>query len=202
MRVLVVDDHAIVRHGLTRLLASDGDHQVSQAVNGREALDLSRTVHPDLIILDLNLPGIGGLELLRRLVQTGAGKILILSMHAEPLYARRALDAGAAGYVTKNAAPEELLTAIRRVAGGGRYVEAEVAQALAFGEGADTFDALSARELEIMRLLVQGSSLAEIAAALGLGYKTVANTLSLVKSKLGVARTADLVRLGIDTGIG
>ncbi len=198
MRVLVVDDHAIVRHGLTRLLASDGDHQVSQAVNGREALDLSRTVHPDLIILD-------------RYRRSGAASAAradrrwqdLDPVHARrAVYARRALDAGAAGYVTKNAAPEELLTAIRRVAGGGRYVAAEVAQALALGEGADTFDALSPRELEIMRLLVQGSSLAEIAAALGLGYKTVANTLSLVKSKLGVARTAELVRLGIDTGIG
>jgi two-component system, NarL family, invasion response regulator UvrY len=201
MRVLIVDDHAIVRHGLARLLASDGDHQISQAADGREALDLTRTTHPDLIILDLNLPGMGGLELLRRLVQTGAGKILILSMHAEPLYARRAFNAGAAGYVTKNAAPEELLIAIRNVAGGGRYIEAEVAQALALGEGNGTFNALSPRELEMMRLLVQGSSLAEIAATFGLAYKTVANTLSLVKSKLGVARTADLVRLAIDTGI-
>lgn len=201
MRVLVVDDHAIVRHGLVRLLASDGDHQVSQAVDGREALELTRTTHPDLIILDLNLPGMGGLELLRRLQQVGAGKIMILSMHAEPLYARRALAAGAAGYVTKNAAPDEVLTAIRKVASGGRYVEAEVAQALALGEGTETVDALTSRELEMLRLLAQGSSLAEIAAALGLGYKTVANTLSLVKSKLGVARTADLVRLAIDTGI-
>ncbi|MDR3472280.1 MAG: response regulator transcription factor [Devosia sp.] len=201
MRVLVVDDHAIVRHGLARLLASDGDHQISQATDGREALELTRTTHPDLIILDLNLPGMGGLELLRRLIQAGAGKILILSMHAEPLYARRALDAGAAGYVTKNAAPDELLIAIRKVAGGGRYIEAEVAQALALGEGTETLGALTPRELEMMRLLVQGSSLAEIAATLGLGYKTVANTLSLVKSKLGVARSADLVRLAIDTGI-
>jgi DNA-binding NarL/FixJ family response regulator len=201
VRILIVDDHAIVRHGLARLLASDGDHQISQAASGREALDLVRTVYPDLIILDLNLPGMGGLELLRRLVQSGAGKILILTMHAEALYARRALDAGAAGYVTKNATPDELMIAIRRVAGGGRYVEADIAQALALGPGAETLDALSPRELEIMRLLVQGSSLAEIAAALGIGYKTVANTLSLIKSKLGVARTADLVRLAIDTGI-
>ena len=82
MRILIVDDHAIVRHGLARLLSADGDHQVSQAATGREALDLTRTTHPDLIILDLNLPGMGGLELLRRLVQMDAGKVLILSMHA------------------------------------------------------------------------------------------------------------------------
>lgn len=201
MKILVVDDHAIVRDGLTRLLESDDDHQVVQATDGRQALGLSRTLRPDLIILDLNLPGLGGLELLRRLVQSGAGKILVLSMHAEPLYARRALEAGAAGYVSKNAAPDELLAAVRRVAGGRRYVEAEIAQALALGATPEAVDALNLRELEIMRLLAGGASLAEIAAALGVGYKTIANTLSLIKSKLGVARTADLVRLAIDTGI-
>jgi two-component system, NarL family, invasion response regulator UvrY len=201
MRILIVDDHAIVRHGLARLLASDGDHQVSQAATGREALDLTRTTHPDLIILDLNLPGMGGLELLRRLVRMDAGKVLILSMHAEPLYARRAMDAGAAGYVSKNASPDELIDAIRRVSAGGRYVEAEIAQALALGGGVEALDALNPREIEMMRLLVRGSSLAEIAAALGVGYKTVANSMTLIKSKLGVTRTADLVRLAIDTGI-
>jgi len=122
-------------------------------------------------------------------------------MHAEPLYARRALDAGAHGYVSKNAAPDELVAAVRRVAAGGRYVEAEIAQALALGAGAEATDALSAREIEILRLLGAGSSLAEIAEALGASYKTVANTCTLIKSKLGVARTADLVRLAIETGI-
>jgi two-component system invasion response regulator UvrY len=201
VNILIVDDHAIVRDGLARLLASDGDHRVNQAVDGREALSVAKTLRPNLIILDLNLPGLGGLELLRRLVQIGSGRILVLSMHAEPLYARRALEAGAAGYASKNVAPLELLTAVRRVAAGRRYVEAEIAQALALGAGAETLDALSLRELEIMRLLAGGSSLAEIAAALGVGYKTVANTLTLIKSKLGVARTADLVRLAVDTGI-
>jgi len=127
--------------------------------------------------------------------------VLILSMHAEPLYARRALDAGAAGYVSKNASPDELIDAIRRVAAGGRYVEAEIAQALALGAGVEALDALNPREIEMMRLLVRGSSLAEIADALGVGYKTVANSMTLIKSKLGVTRTADLVRLAIDTGI-
>lgn len=201
MKVLIIDDHAIVRDGLARLLAADGDHAVSNAADGREALSLARTLRPELIVLDLNLPGLGGLELLRRLVQLGSARILVLSMHAEPLYARRALDAGAAGYVSKNVAPDELLTAVRRVAAGGRYVEAEIAQALALGDGAETLAALSPRELEMMRLLANGSSLAEIAAALGIGYKTVANSLTLIKSKLGVARTADLVRLTIDRGI-
>jgi DNA-binding NarL/FixJ family response regulator len=201
VRILVVDDHAIVRDGLARLLTSDGDHQVSQAASGREALALARSTRPELIVLDLNLPGLGGLELLRRLIQAGPAKILVLSMHAEPLYARRALESGAQGYVSKNAAPDELLAAVRKVAAGGRYVEAEIAQDLALGAGAETLDALSPRELEIMRLLAGGASLAEIAEALGVGYKTVANTLTLIKSKLGVARTADLVRLAIETGV-
>jgi DNA-binding NarL/FixJ family response regulator len=204
MTVLLVDDHAIVRDGLKRLLAGLDLGDMLEAATGRDALALARTHRPHLVILDLNLPGLGGLELLRRLVQLEAtGPILVLSMHAEPLYAKRALEAGAAGYVTKNASPDELVTAVRRVAGGGRYVEAEIAQALAVqgAEAAQSFDNLTPRELEIMRLLAAGSSLAEIAAAVGVGYKTVANTCSLIKSKLGVSRTADLVRLAIETGV-
>ena len=201
MKVLVVDDHAIVRDGLARLLTAAGLGDVAQAASGREALALARTLRPDLIVLDLNLPGLGGLELLRRLARLGVGKILVLTMHAEPLYARRALESGAAGYLSKNAAPDEVLSAVRRVAAGGRYVEAEIAQQLALGAGEETLDALSPRELEILRLLAGGASLAEIADALGASYKTVANTCTQIKSKLGVARTADLVRLAIETGV-
>jgi DNA-binding NarL/FixJ family response regulator len=122
-------------------------------------------------------------------------------MHGEPLYAKRALDAGAAGYVTKNASPDELLAAVRRVLAGGRYVEAELAQSLATAGAGAALDQLTARELEIMRLLAGGASLAEIAAAVGVGYKTVANNCVQIKSKLGVTRTADLVRLAIETGV-
>ena len=201
MRILIVDDHAIVRDGLVRLLASNDDHEIREAASGREALTAARSFHPDLVILDLNLPGLGGLELVRRLARLGGGRILVLSMHAEPLYARRALEAGAHGYVSKNAAPDELLAAVRKVAAGGRYIEGEIAQALALGAADETLDALSPRELEIMRLLAGGASLAEIAGALGASYKTIANTCTLIKSKLGVARTADLVRLAIETGV-
>lgn len=203
MTILLVDDHALVRDGLKRLLAPLSGGQILEASNGRDALALMRQHRPDLIILDLNLPGLGGLELLRRMIQAGAGPILVLSMHGEPLYAKRALDAGAAGYMTKNASPDELLTAVRRVTTGGRYVEAELAQALAApaaGAG-QPLDNLTARELEIMRLLAKGASLAEIAAAVGVGYKTVANNCGQIKSKLGVSRTADLVRLAIETGV-
>src|ERR1700743_2152959 len=130
MKILLVDDHAIVRSGLRRLLGMVADSDVSEAATGREGLRLARAGRFDLIILDLNLPELGGLELLARLRQLGSTPILVLSMHAEPLYVTRALEGGAQGYVTKNASPDELLTAIRRVGGGGRYVEAEVAQAL------------------------------------------------------------------------
>ena len=203
MRILLVEDHAIVRDGLKRLLGGLADAQVVEAGDGRQALATARAEAIDLVVLDLNLPGLGGLELLRRLRGVCEAKILVLSMHAEPLYAARALDAGAAGYVSKNASPDELIAAVQRVAAGGRYVEGEIAQALALQGAAlgQPIGQLSAREMEIMRLLASGNSLAEIAEALGVGYKTVANTASQMKVKLGVARTADLVRLAIETGV-
>ena len=201
MTILLVDDHALVRAGLKRLLAAQDVGEIIETANGRDALALIRQRRPQLVILDLNLPGLGGLELLRRMIAAGAGPILVLSMHGEPLYAKRALDAGAAGYVTKNASPDELLTAVRRVLAGGRYVEAELAQALATAGAGAALDQLTSRELEIMRLLAGGASLAEIAAAVGVGYKTVANNCVQIKAKLGVSRTADLVRLAIETGV-
>jgi two-component system invasion response regulator UvrY len=203
MKILLVDDHAIVRDGLKRLLGGASGREMREAADGRQALSIARAEAFDLIVLDLNLPGLGGLELLRRLVQCSAAKVLVLSMHSEPLYAARALEAGAAGYVSKNASPDELLVAVHRVGAGGRYIESDIAQALALQGGAlgQPMGQLTAREMEIMRLLASGSSLAEIAEALGVGYKTVANTTSQMKSKLGVARTADLVRLAIETGV-
>ena len=204
MKILLVDDHAIVRSGLRRLLATSAQADILEAANGRDALALARAERPDLVILDLNLPGLGGLELIRRLMQDDKStRILVFSMHAEPLYVARALEAGATGYLSKNVAPDELLAAVRRVVAGGRYVENEIAQAMAVqvaGPG-QPLDRLTARDLEMMRLLADGRSLAEIAEALGIGYKTVANTLSQIKAKLGVSRTADLVRVAIESGV-
>jgi two-component system, NarL family, invasion response regulator UvrY len=205
MKVLLVDDHAIVRDGLRRLLATLGGEEVVDAADGREALVLARSLRPDLAIVDLNLPGLGGLELIRRLAQDAPEtRILVLSMHAEPLYVTRAMDAGAHGYLSKNVAPDELLAAVRKVAAGGRYVEGEVAQALAVraAEADEPMGKLSPRDLEMLRLLAQGRSLAEIADSLGIGYKTVANSFTSIKAKLGVARTADLVRLALELGVG
>ena len=202
MRILLVDDHAIVRDGLKRLLLASFPHEVHEAADGEDALAVLHHTPIDLVILDLNLPGLGGVELLRRIIpMRPRARILVFSMHAEPLYVTRALESGAAGYISKNISPDELIVAVQRVAAGGRYIEQEIAQNLALGVSAQPMDQLTARELEIMRLLGQGRSLAEIAGAIGLSYKTVANTLTQMKAKLGVARTADLVRMAVETGV-
>lgn len=204
MKVLVVDDHAVVRDGLRRLLATLSDVEIFEAASGREALSIVQRQQPDLVLLDLHLPGIGGIELLRRLIGTSPHlRILVFSMHAEKMYAARALQAGARGYVSKNASPEELQIALRRVLDGGRYVEREIAQELAVHGpvDADPWNQLTERDLEILRLLSEGRSLAQIGAAIGLSYKTVANICTQIKAKLGVTRTADLVRLSIEMGV-
>ncbi len=204
MKVLLVDDHTVVRAGLRRLLAALPDTEISEAADGRGALAAVRSEQPDVVVLDLNLPGLGGLELLRRIkLEHLPVRVMVLSMHAEALYAARAMQAGALGYLSKNASPEELLEAIRRVAAGGRYIEGEIAQELAL-QAATTgnpAERLTSRDLEILRLLGSSQGLAQIAEALGVSYKTVANTCSGIKAKLGVSRTADLVRLSIEMGL-
>jgi two-component system, NarL family, invasion response regulator UvrY len=205
MKVLVVDDHPIVRAGVRRLLAAEPQITGAEAATANEALAIFRNDRPDLVILDLNLPGIGGLEIIGRLkLENASVRILILSMHDNPIYVTHALRAGAAGYVSKNAPPEQMLEAIRRVARGHTYIEHQVAQELALSSiryPADPLKDLSRRDLEILRLLGEGHSLPQIAETLGIGYKTVANNCSQIKAKLGVARTADLVRIAIQNGI-
>ena len=202
MRVLIVDDHAIVRAGLRRLLAEEAGFELREAADGKEALALGRDWRPDLVILDLNLPGLGGLELIRRLrLEEKPPRILVLSMHDDVLHAMRALEAGATGYVGKEAAPAEILDGIRRVAAGGTYVAPRLAQELALFSvraPAHRLGELSRRDLEILRLLGDGSSLQQIADALGLSYKTIANTCGQIKAKLGVQRTAELIRIAIE----
>jgi two-component system invasion response regulator UvrY len=204
MRILIVDDHAVVRHGLRRLLSPADEHVIAEAGEGHRALALASDFRPHVIILDLNLPGLGGLELLRQLVEAGHGRVLVLSMHAAPRFARRALAAGAYGYVSKNAPPEELVAAVQRVNQGARYVDREIAQALALDPDGDpqNIDTLTIREMEILRLLALGSSLEQIGLELGVSYKTVANNCALMKAKLGVSRTVDLLRLAIDVHSG
>ena len=201
MKLLLVDDHAVVREGVRRLLSLSIEAMVFEAKTGREALSVFRTEKPEVVILDLNLPGSGGLDLLRRLlIEDPKTKVLIFSMHTTPLYVARALQAGAKGYVSKSAGAEELVEAIRQVINGGRYVERDLASDLAVNMlGSDgSGKALSARELDIMRLLAKGKGLSEIADALGISYKTVANTCTAIKHKLLVERTSDLIRLAVE----
>jgi DNA-binding NarL/FixJ family response regulator len=200
MKILLVEDHAVVREGVRRLLSVHMTASITEAGDVESALALYAQDKPDLVILDLNLTGAGGLEMLRRLlVIEPEAKVLIFSMHAEPGFAARALKAGAKGYVSKSAPSEELIAAVNRVLQGGNYIDRDMASALALGQHVtdDPLQSLSVREVEILRLLGQGKSLTAIADALGVAYKTVANNCSQMKAKLGVERTADLIRLAL-----
>ena len=201
MKLLLVDDHAVVREGVQRLLSMSVQATVFEAKTGREALTVFRAEKPEVVILDLNLPGSGGLDLLRRLlIEDAKVKVLIFSMHTTPLYVARALQAGAKGYVSKGAGAEELVEAIQQIIAGGKYVEKDLAADLAVGllGSEDTGKPLSARELDIMRLLAKGKGLSDIADALGISYKTVANTCTGMKHKLLVERTSDLIRVAVE----
>jgi two-component system, NarL family, invasion response regulator UvrY len=201
MKILIVDDHPIVRAGVRRLLASEPGMEIAEAASGKEALTAARATPPDLVILDLNLPGLGGFEIIARLVRDKPRpQILVLSMHDDPIFAMRALEAGADGYVSKNAPPTQILEAVARLAKGQRYIGPELAQQLALWNSraaAHPLKDLSRRDLEILRLLGEGQSIQQIADALGIGYKTVANNCGLIKAKLGVKRTAELVRFAV-----
>lgn len=199
MKILVVDDHAVVREGVRRLLATISGAEVHEAATSQDALALSRSVNPDVVVLDISLDGSSGLELLRRLKsENAAQRVVMFSMHSEPGYAMRALKAGAAGYVSKSADAGELVTAVKKVAAGDRYLDRSVANDLVFSASTDDpLRKLSNREVEILRLLGEGKSLGEIASTFGVAYKTIANTCSRLKEKLGVERTADLIRLSV-----
>ena len=202
--ILLIDDHAIVRSGIRKLLAGLPEIDLKEVATGEAALLELRDAQFDLVILDLNLPGLGGLELLRRILAAHPGiKVLVFSLHTEAVYAARAMEAGARGYISKNAAPEELLEAIESVLAGGTAIERDIAQELGT-RGAEEeayLRPLTQRDMEILRLLADGKSLAQIADALGVAYKTVANTLSRIKDKLGVSHTADLIRITIGQGL-
>lgn len=203
-RLLVVDDHAIVRSGIRRLLSERPQIEVLEASSGEEAMSAVLDAPVNLIVLDLNLPGLGGLELLRRLVRAVPKvPILIFSQHAEAIYATKALEAGAQGFVSKNAMPEEFLEAVDAVLGGGVAVEKSIQRDMAIRDVVEDayLKPLTERDIEILRLLAAGNSLSEIAAKLGVAYKTVANTLSRIKEKLGAGQTSDLIRIAIGRGL-
>ena len=201
MRLLIVDDHPIVRAGVKRLLSGERDLEIAEAASAQEALAMTRASEFDLVILDLNLPGMGGFDLIARLTRDEARpRILVLSMHDDPVFAMRALEAGADGYVSKNAPPTQIIEAIARLMKGQTYLGAELAQQLALWNlraPNHPLKDLSRRDLEILRLLGDGQSLQEIADTLGVGYKTVANNCGQIKTKLGVKRTAELIRFAV-----
>lgn len=206
LKLLIVDDHPVVRAGLRRLLAAEDRVEIAEAASGQEAIGVFREFQPDLVILDLNLPGITGLEVLGRLrIENPKARVLVISMYDHPIYVARILEAGAQGYISKNAPPEQVLEAVRRVASGRSYVEPEMAQELALSNirpSSDPLSQLSPRDIEILRLLADGNSLTEIAEAIGVSYKTVANQCTRLKAKLATTRMADLIRVAISSGLG
>ena len=199
IRVLLADDHEIVRDGLKRILAATTDVQVTgEAASGDEALALVKADDFDVALLDMSMPGLAGIDLIKRLkIEKPGLKLLILSMHGEHQYAARALKAGASGYLTKDSAAEKLLGALRKVAAGGVHVSDAAAASLVSAERAP-HKALSDREFEVLRLLAGGRSPTEIAAQLHLSVKTVSTHKANIQEKLGLGGTADLVRYALE----
>ncbi len=183
-KILLVDDHSVVREGVRQLLSGVEGTILYEAATGQEALALYRKERPDQVLLDLNLKDSGAFELLRRfLLEDSKARVIVFSMHAEPIYAARALKLGARGYVSKGAGADELVAAVKHVAEGRRYIERDIAAVLATGvfSGDDPIQLLTTREIEILWLLGEGKSLTDIAEALGVAYKTVANSCTRLK---------------------
>jgi DNA-binding NarL/FixJ family response regulator len=208
LHVLIVDDHAIVREGLNRVLEGTGEGWcVSEASGGFQALETMRRQPVDLAIVDLSMPGMSGLELIKRIkTEFPRVTVLVLSMHAEDQYALRAFKAGANGYVMKDGASAELVDAVRKVAGGGAYVPASLAESVVLhlhgGADAPSHNQLSDRELDVLRRIVAGERPTEIAEALHLSVKTVSTHKSRIQEKLGLPTMAALIRYGMEHELG
>lgn len=201
MKVLIVDDHAVVRQGVHRLLASMPNTTIFEAATAHEALAIVRREGPDVVVLDINLEGASGLELLRRIkIERAASRVLMFSMHSEPIYASRAIKAGASGYVCKSASSNDLVTAVTKIAAGETYLDSAMAGELVLNSvrSEDPLRKLTNREIEILRMLGEGKSLQDIADAIGIAYKTVANSCGRIKEKLDLPRTSDLIRFSIE----
>jgi len=199
IRVLVVDDHQIVRDGLRRILSAHADLEVAaEAADGDAALALVRAHHYDVAVLDMSMPGLSGIDLIRRVRrEKPALPLLVLSMHGERQYAARAMKAGAAGYLNKDSAAEQLVDALRKVAAGGVYLSDRAAQSLV-ESGRRAGGELSDRELEVLRLLAEGLGPTEIGERLHLSVKTVSTHKARAQEKLGLSGTAELVRYAIE----
>ena len=200
IRLLLADDHAMVRAGLRELLSDTGDIEViAEAASGEEVLAAIRQTGFDVLVLDMSMPGRSGIELIKLVkAERPRLRVLVLSMHSEDQYAVRALRAGASGYLTKESAPEELLTAIRRIGAGGAYVSPETATQLVLDNaapGAATpHSLLSDREFQVFRMIAEGRSVSEIAASLTLSVKTISTHKTRILQKMGASNQTDLVR--------
>ena len=203
IRVVIADDHTIVREGLKQLLSAASDLQVvGEARDGHEALKIARETDFDVLLLDMSMPGKGGTELIKQVKSEKPKlRILVLSMHAEHQYAVRAIKSGASGYLTKDSASTQLVSAIRKVAGGGAFISAEVAEQLAHSamphaEG-PPHASLSDREYQIFQLLVSGKAVSDIAENLNLSAKTVSTHKARLMEKMGLANQTELIRYAI-----
>jgi two-component system invasion response regulator UvrY len=207
LSVLLVDDHKVVREGYRRLLEREAEVSiVAEASTADEAYRAFCEVRPDVVVLDIAMPGASGVDGLRRmLARDAAARIVVCSMYEDPIYVERALDCGALGYVTKASAAEVLVAAIKAVGHGERYLSRDATAALTrwHARGRNALASLSSREMEVLRQIVRGASLVEVAASMNLSEKTVANYQTLIRQKLGARNAAQLVRaaskLGIDT---
>lgn len=203
--VLLVDDHSVVREGYRRLLERSGLQVIGEAADAQSAYTQFVERRPQVVVMDIALPGASGIEALRRIrARDPDARVLMFSMYEDPVFAFRALQAGARGYVTKAAAPEALVEAVQTVARGKTYLAADIARELAMRSVSSSDDAgnvLSPREFEVLRLLVQGVSLRDIAAQLGLTSKTVANHQSIIRQKLGADSAVKLLQAAERLGI-
>jgi len=206
IRVMLVDDHAVVRAGFHHLIETFADMQVvGEAASGEEACRQAQTLQPDVIVLDISMPGIGGLETIGRLARVAPqARVLVLSVHENEPFPSLALERGASGYLTKRCAPEELVQAVREVAHGRRYLASDVARRIALGRTdgeAKRLASLSPREFEVFSCLARGRSVNEIAASLNLSPKTVHVHRANLLAKLGVKTTTDLVHIAVRMGV-
>jgi len=204
MRILIADDHAMFRRGLRETLAEAFSRiNFGEAKTAAETLDLVRGQHWDVVILDISMPGRSGLDILDDVKRLRPRTpVLLLTMHPEQQYARRALKAGAAGYLTKDSVPDELKTAIKKIVAGGRYVSATLAEKLAVDlrQGADVplHELLSDREFQILRMLASGKTVKEMAEELSLSVKTVSTYRARILEKSGMKTNADLIRYALE----
>jgi two-component system invasion response regulator UvrY len=205
MRILIVDDHPIVASGCRAVLADEPQIVLLEASDAESGERAFSAEHPDICVIDINLPTVSGFELGRRiLARDPSARLIMFSMNDDPAFAARAIGIGARGYVSKTGDPHDLVEAIREVGNGGTYLPPAMARSIAFAGPAfarSPLSKLTSREMEILRLLSAGKSLSEIAWLVHSSYKTVANTSSIIRQKLGVRTSVELVRFAIESGV-